>query len=374
MVEKSKVIEEIKRLKGVILKAEKENRKISETDTRQGLINNLFRVLGWDFSDFDHVKSEFPHNGEFIDYAFFSTGVHTKPIMLLEAKSLGTNLEQPKVVKQLCSYLGSIGTQWGVLSDGNTYSIYNSSGGLSFEEQRFITFHIKTVDTDDGISSTKLAERMINLLSRQNLESEKIQQEWYEQMVNSQLERALTSLLSEPFDTLVKAIKSEFKEGRVKANPNLKIPKKAIEEYLRNISDEGIIPLDIGNLNLQGEKQTIESIEGTPADKGEQVQASQGTPKRTKRVSILDLLNEGIVAEGDSWKLEYKGEVFWARITGNGELEVNGKTYSNPSKAGNEIIVGACSGWNWWQFKDTDNAWKSINDLRDKYKEKYGLK
>ena len=30
---------------------------LSETDTRQGLINPLFRALGWDFSDFESVRS-----------------------------------------------------------------------------------------------------------------------------------------------------------------------------------------------------------------------------------------------------------------------------------------------------------------------------
>jgi len=41
-----------------------------------------------------------------------------------------------------------MGVQWGVLSDGNRYVLYNSRGGTSFDDQKFLALEIKTVDTD----------------------------------------------------------------------------------------------------------------------------------------------------------------------------------------------------------------------------------
>ena len=44
------------KLKDRIIKTEAGNIQLSETDTRQGLINPLFRALQWDFGDFESIK------------------------------------------------------------------------------------------------------------------------------------------------------------------------------------------------------------------------------------------------------------------------------------------------------------------------------
>ena len=48
------------KLKDRIIKTEAGNIQLSETDTRQGLINPLFRALQWDFGDFESIKPGFP--------------------------------------------------------------------------------------------------------------------------------------------------------------------------------------------------------------------------------------------------------------------------------------------------------------------------
>ena len=62
----------VNKLKERIIEIEAGKNELSETDTRQGLINPLFRSLGWDFSDFDSIKSEvrIPKFNEPVDYAF----------------------------------------------------------------------------------------------------------------------------------------------------------------------------------------------------------------------------------------------------------------------------------------------------------------
>ena len=82
------------KLKDRIIKTEAGNIQLSETDTRQGLINPLFRALQWDFGDFESIKSELrvPKFNEPVDYAFYSSKKKTDtPILLLEAKRLGSD-------------------------------------------------------------------------------------------------------------------------------------------------------------------------------------------------------------------------------------------------------------------------------------------
>lgn len=362
--------EQIKQLKHRIITAEKEGIKLSETDTRQGLINPIFNALGWDFSDFLSVKSELRYGkyNDPIDYAFFSSSDKKKPILLLEAKSLGTNLNDPKVVKQLCMYLGEAGVQWGVLSDGNKYVMYNSKSGDSFDEQKFLTLQIKDADTEDGMPLEELADKLTALLSRECLENDDIQRTYEDHMVNTQIEDAIESLLSAPFDTLANAIRKEFKQERVKAG--MKVSTKKIISYLEQIADEeGRLPIEMDRESIT----TDEDIMSTVAHSEDGEQVSKSFSKKTKRVTIFDLMEDGHVREGDNWRFEYKGEVFWGRITGNAELEIDGKIFDNPSKAGLYCKKKPCSGWTAWEFRDNNGHWVQVERLRKAYRETHGI-
>ena len=231
----SKVQNTLKILKKRILVLESSKEEhISETDTRHGLINPLFSALGWDFGDFKSVKSELRSKkyNQPVDYAFFPSEEEKTPILLLEAKNFGKNLNYVKNIKQLCNYLGEMGVQWGVLSDGNRYIMYNSKSGGSYENWKFLTLSIKDMDTDDGLPCEELAEKFIALLSRNCLENKDIQKTYEEHMINDQVERAMMSLLSEPFNTLGYAIRKEFQEERVNVNKDLKVSIKRIVTYL----------------------------------------------------------------------------------------------------------------------------------------------
>ena len=158
-------------LKEKIIQIESKNMHLSETDTRVGLINPLFRSLGWDFSDFTRIKNEVrTKRNDPIDYAFYNPAVsEDKPILVLEAKTLGTNLNDKKIIKQLTGYLGEMQTQWGLCADGNKYIMYNSLGGAGFDEQKFLTLEIKTVGTENGVSVKEFAKTLYGLLSREKL-------------------------------------------------------------------------------------------------------------------------------------------------------------------------------------------------------------
>ncbi len=369
------VQKEIVRLKERIIEVEKSEVSLSETDTRQGLINPLFRACGWDFGDFLSVKSEFRHGdyNEPVDYAFFASNKRDRPILLLEAKALGRNLNDPKIVKQLCTYLGEMGVQWGALSDGNKYVMYNSKGGASFSDQKFLTLQIKTVDTEDGLSSLEMADKMTALLSRNCLENDTIQSTYEEHMVNGQIETALYSLLSTPFDTLASAVRKEFKEDRVKANPDLRISSKRIIEYLEGISDEeGRIPIDLEASEVRSDDEVLYDVAAQAQD-GTLVSGGEQSMTRARRIAISDLLEDHLASEGDNWRFEYKGEVFWGRVTGNGEIEMNGELFSNPSKAGTAVTNKACCGWEKWYFKNPDRKWVPIDELRKNYRKNHGI-
>ncbi len=375
---KENLVEALKVLKQRILDVEQKSTKLSEQDTRQGLINALFRALGWDLSDFDSVKSELRHKSynEPVDYAFFHRADKNRPVLLVEAKSLGKNLNDGKIVKQLCTYLGEMGVQWGVLTDGNKYVMYNSKSGSSFEEQKFLTLQIKTADTEDGISLDDLAEKFLALLSRKCLENDQIQCAYENLAIDRNIKEALDSLLTAPFETLASAIRREFKEERVKIDSNIRITQKQIVSYLEKIQDED------GRIFMEGvaessisESNVLHDIAQSQEQEGNSEFAEKSSyERRTKRITISDLLKGKMIDAGDSWRFENKGEFTWGRVTSNGEIEVNGKTYTTPSRAGKAITKkSSCDGWTQWFFKDSSNKWCPVNDLREQYRKRHGF-
>ena len=67
--------------------------------------------------------------------------------------------------------------------------LYNSRGGTSFEDQKFLTLEIKTVDTDSGFTMEEFLKHLTTLLSRACLENVEIQQAYEEHMTNSRIRR-----------------------------------------------------------------------------------------------------------------------------------------------------------------------------------------
>ena len=357
-----------------IISIETNRTSLSETDTRQGLINPLFRALGWDFSDFESVRSEVRHKAfnEPVDYAFYSTKDQVCPILLLEAKKIGTNMGAKSIVKQICEYMGEFGVQWGVIADGNKYVLYNSRAGDSFDDKKFLTLTIKTMDTEDGIPTDELANKFIGLLSRECLENEEIQDAYEDHMRNQQIQRAMASLLSHPFDTLYKAVRKEFKEERVRANPNLKITKHHIESFFESIADEeGRIAVDLEAEEVHSDEQVIGSAARTEAQTEGVGAEERQVRSRAKRVMIKDLLQASLIQEGDNWRFESKGEVTWGRVVGNGQLEVNGKLFANPSRAAQGLVRGGVNGWYCWYYKNVDSELRRISELRQVYRDRH---
>ncbi len=91
----------------------------SEALTRYALIDPLLRELGWDTEDPDLVIPEYNVSGGQVDYALLSDG---KPIMMVEAKSLGTPLQD--ALEQGLRYCLIERTRYLSITDGGRWGIY----------------------------------------------------------------------------------------------------------------------------------------------------------------------------------------------------------------------------------------------------------
>ena len=109
----------------------------SEALTRYALIDPLLRGLGWDTADPELVTPEFNSGSGRADYALLSNG---KPLIMLEAKSLESQLDQAAV--QGINYCNIKGTAFFCVTDGQKWRLYETFRPRPIEEKIVVSWDI----------------------------------------------------------------------------------------------------------------------------------------------------------------------------------------------------------------------------------------
>ena len=110
----------------------------SEALTRYALIDPLLRESGWDTSDPAVVVPEYRSGSGSADYALLNDG---GPAMMVEAKKLGTPLQDP-VILQVLNYCQMEGTKHFAITDGARWSIYDTHKPVPMNEKRVAEFNL----------------------------------------------------------------------------------------------------------------------------------------------------------------------------------------------------------------------------------------
>lgn len=104
------------------IKSHRDVLSANEYRTRVSLIDPLLCVLGWDVADPLMVTLEYHVRGKRADYALLkSEGI---PMVVLEAKSLGTSLSDNELM-QMLTYANADNVPFAGLTDGNHWEIYS---------------------------------------------------------------------------------------------------------------------------------------------------------------------------------------------------------------------------------------------------------
>lgn len=113
----------------------------NEADTKAALIEPVLEALGWDVKDPDAVSREWrgtgPRKDNPADYALFSHYGET-PVLLIEAKPLGADLDADDGAKQAITYANNQGVEWCVLTDGWRWDVYRARAPGKGIERRFL--------------------------------------------------------------------------------------------------------------------------------------------------------------------------------------------------------------------------------------------
>lgn len=186
----------------------KKHPKMSESNTISTLIDPLLEVLGWDIRDLDEVHREYPVRvGRKTEYVDIALKIQNKPVVFVEAKSVGTDLHA-HLSEQPIKYANMEGVNWCILTNGKELRLYNAFWKIRGVENKMF-FRLSINEFRDHIEK-------LQLLSRESLESGRLDEE----AEVEHAKRVILEWLKEKENSIAKEI--------IKQHPSLK------EEYVKH--------------------------------------------------------------------------------------------------------------------------------------------
>jgi predicted transport protein len=175
----------------------------NEANTKALLIEPLMAALGWDPVDLDQVEREYRvFDGTRLDYALKIDG---KPRLFLEAKALGSNLDDKAFIAQTVNYANNAGVLWCVLTDGLAYRVYKTNEPVGMEEKLLFE-----ADISEAGSAAGEVAKALQLIGPRSL-ADGVLEDWGERVfVDKRVRKALASLAQKPPPALMEVVGSSL--------------------------------------------------------------------------------------------------------------------------------------------------------------------
>lgn len=320
----------------------------NEQDTKAALIEPVLESLGWDTRDPEQVRREFKTNPKDnpVDYALL---LMRQPRLMVEAKGLGESLDDQRWIGQMLGYAAVGGALWCVLTNGDSYHIYNATAPVAAADKLLCKVRL-TEDPNEE------AAQLLSLISYSNLGENRIELVWKGQHIDRKVSAALRDTFSTPDRKLIRLIQSKA---------------------------TGLTPKDVLNslrrLIIRVEQQPLHFPAGrAKLDKGRTAAMQLAKPKKarpdkSKRfygIELKELITAGALSAPLQLYRRYKGKRLEASILPDGRVEFGGKVFdscSRAAEAARESITGQrmnTNGWAFWQFDAEGGQVRTLEDLR----------
>lgn len=184
----------------------------NEEMTKNTLVMPFIQALGYDVFNPAEVVPEFSAPiGEYkdarVDYAIFTEG---KPILLIECKTLGTELEF-KHCNQLQIYFHGTEAPIAILTDGNRYRFYSDlEAPNKMDSKPYMEFCL------DDMEEALIPE--LRKLAKGRFDSETCKDSANELKYNRELKQVMARQMEEPDEDFVRFFISQVYDGKITQN------------------------------------------------------------------------------------------------------------------------------------------------------------
>lgn len=222
---KQRLREAVNKVRRTIKQVRDKRRSLGEENTKASMINPILTAMGWDLTDPTEVDHEHVTKArEKVDYALMAAG---SPTLFVEAKELGSNLDDNKAALQTVRYAATEGVEWCVLTDGNQYCIYNAHAPVDITQKLFCAVRISDAAHTDNTVET------LHLLSKPQMETGTLSRLWQAHFADRAVQTALHDFLKPGTSSLITQIRKRT-QG---------LTPKDIRASLRRLNIEIDVPL-----------------------------------------------------------------------------------------------------------------------------------
>ena len=343
------------------------------------LIEPMLQALGWDLFDPEEVNREYRRRGADnpVDYALL---LLRTPRLFVEAKGLGENIDDPRWANQTISYAAVAGVEWVALTNGAHWRIYNAHAPVPAEEKLFRSVDVAGDPTE--------AEEILDLLSKENMRENRIQELWQSYFVDRQIHAALTELFTgtEPPNDLVNLIaKRTERLGKDDVRASLIRARATFDFPLPTLAAGGLTtPLAVPAPPVRLASPPALTPPVPTVEDGPPAGATARTPPKARRsqvspeeraIKLADLVRLGRITPG-TVTARYDGQTWEAQVAADGALTFQGTACSSLSKAGEAAkiasrgpgipqTVAATDGWDFWSARDAiDRDHVKLKEIR----------
>jgi hypothetical protein len=329
---------------------------IGEQNTKVSLIMPVLRALGWEVEDLDEVRLEYRRKpaDKPVDYALM---LQREPVLFLEAKGLGENLDDRRWASQIISYAAVAGVEWVALTNGDAYRIYNAHAPVPVEEKLF-----RSVRIDGDLDE---AEEALRLLSKHEVRRKSLGELWRAHSIDSRVRRAVQDLFAPEADPwLVRRLARDL-EGLTQGD-------------VKTALGRARISLDFPAAEPAA---SDEERKARPAAAARPVRRSGDERSRPASydVDVADLLEAGLIPSGAVLRKTYLGQEVTARVEPDGRIRFGSQIYKSLSTAAGAARVSVkgpppggrryyqTNGWTFWEFEEKAGNWQEMQALRERF-------
>lgn len=221
-------IDQIKSISQQILKLREQIQ--TEEATKSAFVMPFINALGYNVFNPMEVCPEFTADvpglkGEKVDYAII---MDNKPIILIECKWCGGNLENPKHNSQLHRYFHTTEAKFSVLTNGIIYRFYTDTEKPNImDEKSFFEFNMLDFN-DSNINELKR-------FSKSSFNSGELEDVARNLLYTKEIKRIMTEQLADPSPEFVKFFASQVYSGRLAASVMerfTEITKRSLKEFI----------------------------------------------------------------------------------------------------------------------------------------------
>jgi hypothetical protein len=339
---------------------------LNEETTKAALISPLLASLGWDISNPEEVVYEYRSKSKHmpVDYALKA---QRTPDIFIEAKSLGSNLADDKLITQIVNYSVQAGVPWVVLTDGVEYRIFNAGAGkLTIERKLFKILSIEDTPEEELIGG-------LMLLERSDFVAKRIEEAWKHFNDDRRVKLVLERLMD------VKEIKDRL-VGVVYAECEKEIPRSAVRDALMRATITVEFPPAPDALDPSIEREDepgTEKARKAIKVKRSSAQEKSGSPR--KMVTLEEVLKGGGLKAPVKLLANYLGHELEATIRSDAKIEMGGEVFNSLSLAAGyarkphfegKVAKGKyppTNGWEFWRCLDPKSgAMVPLSEIRSR--------